>query len=281
MSTSEDKSSPDAEKDHATPTPEPTRVPVFTLVLLAASAALALAFWMATKRVPSLKEVGRIDLGRSLALFVAVATAIERFWEVVFDFYEKLVLSGSAMIGGAGELGVWAKAQLDRARNVLRNPKGAEAGGGASSTLDERLAEVAVARATIVRLLADPEYVAFKRAVTLLGSLVLGEVISLSSGLRIFAAAEFAVPKSIDLVLTGLIIGSGPGPVHALIGILQGLRDATKDLSDLSRSATIQRAAAALREVVGGGAPPAPGATPAPDKQKAAEARAAVDAFMP
>jgi hypothetical protein len=55
---------------------------------------------------------------------------------------------------------------------------------------------------------------------------MLGVVVAAIAQLQIFAMLGIgAVPARIDVLITGLIIGSGAYPVHSLVGILQQGKD--------------------------------------------------------
>jgi hypothetical protein len=65
-----------------------------------------------------------------------------------------------------------------------------------------------------------------KRAATIFLGLLLGIVVATASSLQMFALMGIKVgnPK-IDVIITGLVIGSGSTPVHSLINILQSAKD--------------------------------------------------------
>ena len=48
------------------------------------------------------------------------------------------------------------------------------------------------------------------------------------------------VPRILDMLITGLVIGAGPGPMHSIIGALQNGKDAVGNLSDLAKSKAIK-----------------------------------------
>ncbi len=56
------------------------------------------------------------------------------------------------------------------------------------------------------------------------------------------------MPRIIDMLVTGLVIGSGPGPMHDLIGILQSGRNALNNLGQLAKTQDVHDAIAALRQ---------------------------------
>jgi hypothetical protein len=50
------------------------------------------------------------------------------------------------------------------------------------------------------------------------------------------------------MIVTGLVIGSGPGPMHDLIGILQSGKDALGSLTELAKGKTVQEAVEAIQK---------------------------------
>jgi len=69
-------------------------------------------------------------------------------------------------------------------------------------------------------------YISAKAAASIIVGLMLGVIIAALAQLQIFAMLGIAgVPARIDVLITGLIIGSGSYPVHSLVGILQQSKD--------------------------------------------------------
>src|SRR5688572_8596123 len=64
------------------------------------------------------------------------------------------------------------------------------------------------------------------------------------------AAGYPDVRNGIDVVLTGILIGLGPGPLHALLGILVELRNAVAGVADIARGTALKKAAETLRDAV-------------------------------
>ena len=174
-----------------------------------------------------------------LAPLVAAATAIERFIEMVFDGYESLVLGASDFFGkGKGYLG-WAKLQVrdwQAAIAELQNRNSRDA--NAFSKAENALAD---AQDRLVDFLKSPFYTSRKRVLSLIAGIVLGVIVAYGAKLRMMAlvASVFGaeggtgagsvlaeIGRGVDMLLTGLIIGTGSAPVHSLIGLLQNTTDA-------------------------------------------------------
>ncbi len=79
----------------------------------------------------------------------------------------------------------------------------------------------------------SPDYRSAKSAATIVLGLMLGVVVAALGQLQMFAMLGIgAVPARIDVLITGLVIGSGSYPVHSLVGILQQGRDALDGLGN-------------------------------------------------
>jgi len=77
----------------------------------------------------------------------------------------------------------------------------------------------------------SPDYRSAKGAATIIMGLMLGVIVAALGQIQMFALLGIAaVPARIDVLITGLIIGSGSYPVHSLVGILQQGKDALDDL---------------------------------------------------
>jgi hypothetical protein len=77
----------------------------------------------------------------------------------------------------------------------------------------------------------SPDYRSAKSAATIILGLMLGVIVAGLGQIQMFALLGIAaVPARMDVLITGLIIGSGSYPVHSLVGILQQGKDALDDL---------------------------------------------------
>jgi hypothetical protein len=203
----------------------------------------------------------------ALAPLVAAATAIERVIEMVFNWYESAVLS----IGGAAGLGgsyvKWAREQVSAYRNALIN--------ASSESEISRLEELLLdAQQRLKDSLKSEPYVSLKRAVAVLLGIVLGLVAAFSTGLQMFqllgidlssmnAAAGSpsvsGVVATLDMVITGVVIGTGSAPVHSLLGILQNTKDAIDQVRALAQGRSIAAISGLLPAAGEPGTPTRPG----------------------
>lgn len=187
-----------------------------------------------------------------MGIFVALAVAIERFWETAFALFENFVTSTQRVLGSGAQFAGWARAQIDSAGQAVSAAAAALPGKPqdapewtAFRDAEQRLL---AARARVGDGLKSPGYVCAKRAITLVGSLAIGLGVAIGARLCFLAKAGIAAPEPVDWVLTGLIVGAGPGPLHSLIGVIQETRKSLAGLADLTRGGGLRAAAQAVRE---------------------------------
>jgi len=73
---------------------------------------------------------------------------------------------------------------------------------------------------------SSDSYIRAKASASIIVGLMLGVIIAGLGQLQMFAMLGIGtVPARIDVLITGLIIGSGSYPVHSLVGILQQGKD--------------------------------------------------------
>jgi hypothetical protein len=226
---------------------------VFILLLFAHTAAAATQVGQ-TNAQPA-------DLTAALVPFVLLATAIERFWEAVFDWVEKVLISTGKVFGSVNESVKWMVDEYNNAQAAVTNLVTSFSGesGDNLRKVTEQLAiaeqRLKDAQLRIEEIPKEPRYVATKSAITIFGSLAIGLVIGIAGllanqPLLFFKAAGFAPPVWLDGILTGLIIGAGPGPVHSLIGTLQSLRDSVSALGNLAQGTALKNAAQTISPTV-------------------------------
>jgi len=101
------------------------------------------------------------------------------------------------------------------------------------------------AQERLVQFLKSPYWVSRKQAIATLAAIVLGLVAAFTGRIRMFAllnidlaagvtdagVAQFLM--GVDMAITGLVIGTGSGPVHSLIGLLQNTKDAVDEAGKL------------------------------------------------
>jgi hypothetical protein len=198
-----------------------------------------------------------------LAPFLAMATAIERFWEAVFGWYESFILKTATVMGTAGRKLGWAGQELLNAEQAMALAVESLAQSAMSPdypqayahfrAMEQRLQE---AQVRVEESLKSPKYKALKRAITLLGSFALGLGLSITSKLTLLEAAGFQLDANVDLLLTGLLVGAGAGPLHAFIGWFNELRNTLAGLADVTRGTALKKASEALLQAAPAPVPP-------------------------
>ncbi len=180
-----------------------------------------------------------------LAPVLAAAAAVERTLESIFNVLEN---SWRSMIAYLGRGLRWlknAEVEVQQARQFLANASekynaelaSIQFGEESASTLaDEIQAKVGAANKLMVlaqqrlenaegnltTITSSDSYINAKAAASIVLGLMLGVIIAAVGQLQMFAMLGIgAVPAQIDVLMTGLVIGSGSYPVHSLVGILQ------------------------------------------------------------
>jgi hypothetical protein len=170
-----------------------------------------------------------------LAPLLAAATAIERAIEGIFSLIEGAVLSLSGFSGLGGEYVAWAKEQIKRYREQLLKLKVDPV----QIRAVEKLLQDAEQR--LKDWLKSEPYVSLKRSSSLVLGILFGLLVTLTTKLKMFQLLNITmVPENMDIIVTGLVIGTGSAPVHSLIGILQKTRDAIDEARALARGRSIQ-----------------------------------------
>jgi hypothetical protein len=180
----------------------------------------------------------------ALGPLFALTVAVERSWETAFTLFESSAVAVGRLIAWLhaplGEL----KRALDEAQRAFdeaeRALTGAPPSQAASDARDAAFREARgrldEARERVTGLVRHPVYVAYKRRVILYGSFFLGPALAFAGRVTLFRAMGFAeMPATLDMILTGIIIGSGSEPVHGLVSSLGGLGRALGTLGDLAR----------------------------------------------
>ena len=107
---------------------------------------------------------------------------------------------------------------------------------------EKRLAD---AQANLAQVTSSDGYRNAKAAASIVLGLMIGVVVAALGQLQMFAMLGIGVvPARVDVLITGIVIGTGSYPVHSLVGILQQ----TKDTLD-SAKGYLNRAAPAIKAV--------------------------------
>ena len=118
--------------------------------------------------------------------------------------------------------------QIDQLRaQIVAKSEAAEA------LLKDAQSRLTVAENKLSNATSSDDYRSAKGAVTIVLGLLLGVIIAAMGQIQAFALLGIdAVPARIDVLITGLVIGSGSYPVHSLVGILQQGKDALDGLGN-------------------------------------------------
>jgi len=180
-----------------------------------------------------------------LAPVLAAAAAVERTLESIFNVLES---SWRTMVAYLGRGLRWlknAETEVQQARQFLADASekySAELQDiqfgrtSASALADEIQAKVNAANKLMIlaqqrlenaegnltNVTSSESYISVKTAASIILGLMLGVIIAAVGQLQMFAMLGIGlVPAQIDVLITGLVIGSGSYPVHSLVGILQ------------------------------------------------------------
>ncbi len=184
-----------------------------------------------------------------LAPVLTAATAVERTLETTFNVIEN---SWRTMVAYLGRGMRWLKSaetEVQQARQFLadvsdkynQEMQGIQVGQLSASALtaemrarmdvanqmmslaQQRLQE---AEGNLSDVTASSGYISAKAAASIVLGLMLGVIVAVVGQLQMFAMLGIGiVPARVDVLITGLIIGSGSYPVHSLVGILQQSKD--------------------------------------------------------
>jgi len=201
--------------------------------------------------VPAAAVAG--DIATVLGPLLAVSVAVERLLETAFDAFEQSSRAVADVLAAPKEALDWIGREYQAAYEAAA--AAASAVGEAAS--DEALAQLAAAESRLAQAEARvrawtsaPEYIAWKRALCIWAGLVVGLGVAIFGDLGMLHIIGAPAPRLLDMIVTGLVIGAGPGPMHALIGIIQSGKDAANNLADLAKSkaAELKAAADALKK---------------------------------
>jgi ElaB/YqjD/DUF883 family membrane-anchored ribosome-binding protein len=198
-------------------------------------------------------QAAQLDVGTTMAMVLApvlaAAAAVERTLETTFNVIEG---SWRTMIAYLGRGLRWLKSaetEVKQARQFLADVsdkfndemENIQLGQLSASALtadmrarmeianrmlslaQERLKD---AEGNLAAVTSSDSYIRAKASASIIVGLMLGVIIAGLGQLQMFAMLGIGtVPARIDVLITGLIIGSGSYPVHSLVGILQQGKD--------------------------------------------------------
>lgn len=269
------------------------------LVVLVAAVWVGLIAWVFVIAPIVDVEAKELDPGASLTLVLApvlvAAAGVERMLETLFNIIEGAWKSLVAYLGRGllwlknAETEVMQSRQwlADVSTRYKEEMSAIRIGQGSIADLtQEALERMATANAMMEmaeRRLADAErtlssvtdsssYKSAKAAASIVLGLMLGVVVAALGSLQMFALLGIgAVPPRIDVLVTGLIIGSGAYPVHSLVGILQQAKDTLDSAKGYLQSRSAPREMVTTRVAVQAPARPVIEGQPAAIQQAVVE----------
>lgn len=170
------------------------------------------------------------DVAIALAPLLALTLAIERLVETLFTYFEGKVGS----VAKFSNLGVRSYNRMDAEfKNAMAQYNSIlEKLSAATQENHQQLMEelagveawVEAINKRIGTILKDPGYVAFKQRMSIWLGFVFGFVVAIFTDQGIFEYLQIGVPRIVDMLITGAVIGAGAGPMHSLVGVLDGLK---------------------------------------------------------
>lgn len=164
-------------------------------------------------------------LGRGLRWLQNAETEVEnsRQWltQVTAEYNRELASLPQFKLGGAvadpDQIYQVADAKIQSAQKLLK-------------LAEQRLKS---AEDQMLQITSSQQYRNAKRAATIFLGLILGLIVATAGSIQMLAMMGISVGSAkIDVIVTGLVIGSGSGPVHSLINILQSVKDTLDSAQD-------------------------------------------------
>lgn len=222
-------------------------------ILRALTETAGLPWLLAIPPVPAV--VG--DFATILAPLLAVSVAIERFLETVFDWYEQSTRAVADVLSAPREALDWIGKEYQdayQAASQAADALGVNAAPAALAALEKAEQRLADAEQRLRAWTSSPEYIAWKRALSIWTGLMAGLIVTILGDLGMLHTIGWPAPRLLDMFVTGLVIGAGPGPMHSIIGILQSGKETLDNVSKLAKAKSIRETMTQLQ--------PTPGETP-------------------
>lgn len=184
--------------------------------------------WAWFGEIPGLSEAV-VDFTAVLAPFVAASLGIERLIEFVFDWFERSLSRVAEVIGlSKDKLDTAEKQYKDFYEGIFGTVPQSSTG---LTTLDNAEKLLNKAEDALQRIKEHPQYVTWKRVISIGAGFSIGLTAAIWGDLTMMARAGIAIPRLLDMAITGLVIGAGPGPTHSVIGILQSGKETLDKLA--------------------------------------------------
>jgi hypothetical protein len=212
---------------------------------------------------PKLSPPAPQDVGVALGPILALALMIERVMETIFNIFERnwdqVARFGTASSEGAGHLNNLLDLYNGKLTIAMRELEFAVAG---TDSTDQTLMnaikkkvrdaelQVGEASAKLAALTRDPKYLAWKRTITIWLGLMLGLIVAIVSDEGVFEHLNMSVPRILDMMVTGFVIGAGSGPMHSLIGILQSAKSTLENVGSLTGVSALEKDVQELKSAI-------------------------------
>jgi hypothetical protein len=240
------------------------------LVALTIVLTVALIVWIFILAPIDKATVAKIEASANLAVVLApvlaAAAGVERTLETVFNIMEG---SWKSMVAYLGRGLRWlnsAEVEVDAARQWLADTsvryndemrslqlKPDMSAADLSKNVQTKIAAAKTMVDLAEKRLTDAEknlagatssdsYRSAKAAASIVLGLMIGLIVATLGQLQMFAMLGIGVvPARIDVLITGLIIGSGSYPVHSLVGILQQGKNSLDSLQSYLQKAGLAK----------------------------------------
>lgn len=194
-----------------------------------------------------------VEFEKVLTPLLAIAIAIERLLETGFNWFEQTSIAVADVLVAPKEALDWAGREYQEAYKATE--EAAEIVGADMTPDNLQLLHMAENRLSVAeqRLrgwTGTPEYIAFKKAISIWLGLLGGLCIAVLGDIKMLSMVNIPTPRIVDMLVTGLVIGAGSGPMHDLIGILQGGKMALNNLAEIAKGRPVQEAISELEQRV-------------------------------
>lgn len=202
--------------------------------------------WLFT--IPTLpKVVG--DLTIVLGPLLAVSVAIERLLETAFDIFEQSSRAVADVLAAPKEALDWIGREYQEAYAAAQKAAdntGVDVVPDNLKKLEAAELRLSQAESRLRGWTDSYEYKAWKRALSVWVGLLAGLMVAVLADIGMLHTIGVPAPRLLDMLLTGLVIGAGPGPMHSIIGVLQAGTDAVNNLAELAKGKALKEAREAL-----------------------------------
>lgn len=182
------------------------------------------------------------DIAVALAPLLALMLAIERLVETIFSYFESKLES----VAKFSNIGVqnYKRMEAELRSGMAEYQALVESLSGAAederpkimAAISQTEAWMETINARIGGILKDPRYIAFKQRLSIWLGFALGFVVAILTDQGIFEYLQIGVPRILDMVITGAVMGAGTGPMHSVLGVLDGLKGALQNFAPTVRA---------------------------------------------